>query len=117
LREHDRDLAQKVADGEIKLEKARDELQKRHREQHKQRDEVLRALSSVLNDAADLENSRALLELPAQLATDEGNDDFRIYFPGGVKQIWERVAAARKVLAVVDRVCLEIKNNRPSLSC
>jgi hypothetical protein len=112
LCEQDRDLAQKVADGEIDLEEARDELATRRKEEYERRDLVLRTLSAILSDAASLENSTTLLELPAQFATEEGGEHLRQYFCGGVTEIGEKLAAARKGLTAVERALSGVRKTR-----
>jgi hypothetical protein len=109
LREHDKDLAQKVGDGEMDLEEARDVLDARRKERNQRRNSLLHTLASVLDDAAGLERSTVLLELPAQLVTEEGHEGFRRYFPGGVKELGDKLAAARKGFAAVERMLSQMK--------
>jgi hypothetical protein len=114
LREQDKDLAQKVADGEMDLEDARDALETRRKEEHERRMSVLQTLSSILDGVAALENSTALLELRTQLLTEEGREDVRKHFRGGAREIGEKLAAACKVLAAVELTFSQISGSRKS---
>jgi hypothetical protein len=105
LRAVDRDLAQRVEDQELDLDAARKELETRKKEQHAKRDSALIAMAHGLRSLNGFDRSEALSGLPQEFRRDEATQEHvRQYFKGGVDEIGELIAAARKGLEAIEQV-------------
>jgi len=108
LRKQDPELAQKVDDREISVEEAFAEIDKRKRERAAQRDSVLLGISSGVGSLVGFDESEALPEVIIDLRTEEGQEHLARYFKGGVKELGEKLVAAKRGLAALERAHKQI---------
>jgi hypothetical protein len=109
VREQDPELAQRIVDGEMDVDAARKEIEERRRREHAQRDSVFMGLASMLGSSSGFQNSSALQDLPSQLKTPDAQEHLRVYFKGGIKEVEEKLAEARRGLEAVESLWGKVK--------
>ena len=103
LREAAPDLATRVVDDEIDIAQARKLLEDRIRAEAAVRDSVLLGMRNMTNGACGFEKSEELKRLPVWMATEEGLEHLRRYYPGGEAEVRQKIAEARIGLDAVER--------------
>jgi hypothetical protein len=102
-------LASRVTDGEITVEVARKMFDDRIKAEAAMRDSVLMGVASMTNAASGFDKSEALTRLPMWLKSEDGEEHFRRYFPGGLADARARLTAAQQGLSAVQLVLQSIK--------
>jgi hypothetical protein len=107
LRDRAADLAQRVVDGELRMDEAKILLEKRDEQQRNIRLTVFRSLGN-LRYAASFAHGEAHRALPAWLEDEDITAEFRVHVPGGVEELRRYVAdlgaATHELEALVARL-------------